>query len=148
MDRDTQLEYATELNKKIKFLKETGALRTEDISDGYHTIGELYDHRVTLYIALCNKLADPRTYPIYEVWRSKLHHDGTMFDGMFILGIGLKAGEQITYHLNMEWWDKTDFAATLDKAPVYDGHSSNDVLERLFETIGGFKRSRIGHLKV
>ena len=23
------------------------------ISDGYHTFGELYDHRITLYISLC-----------------------------------------------------------------------------------------------
>lgn len=122
-----------QLNNAIKIMKKNGDIHTKDISDTYHTFGELYDHRFTLYIALCSLLADPRQYPIHNVWRSKLHHDNTMYDGMFIMGIDLAPGNQISYHLNMEWWDKTEFATTLDKAPKWDGHSSNDVLERLMK---------------
>ena len=99
----------------------------EDIqcSDGYHTFDELYDHRFTLFIALARAL---RTH---KVWRSKLHSDGTSFDGWFVLGINDEPGKQITYHLPMDRWEETDFAFTVDRAPEFDGHTSVDVLERL-----------------
>lgn len=107
-----------------------------DVSDGYHTIEELYDHRVTLYIALCSIVfhsgwldADEKILP---VWRSKLHHDGTSYDGWFMLAIGNEEGKQITYHIPLSRWSETDFAETFDKAPVkFDGHTSDDVLKRL-----------------
>jgi hypothetical protein len=31
-----------------------------DISDGYHTFKELYDHRVKLFVALCNAITKLR----------------------------------------------------------------------------------------
>lgn len=119
-----------------------------EASDGYHTFGELYEHRITLYIALCVRInaedemqKELRMFKegfsfdingwIRKVWRSKLHSDGSIFDGWFILGINKEKGEQITYHLPMSKWDQTEFAETLDKAPEWDGHSSEDVLERL-----------------
>ena len=68
--------------------------------DGYHTFDELYDHRITLYIALL------RTQTKFSYigaerrpWRTKAHSDGSLWDGWFILGIGLEKGKQITYHL-------------------------------------------------
>lgn len=104
----------------------------ENTSDGYHTFKELYDHRITLFIALArfkrNEWVEARNS---NVWRSKLHSDGTTFDGWFILGIGKDKGEQITYHLPLNRWEETEFAETLDKAPEWDGHTSSDVLERL-----------------
>lgn len=102
------------------------------ISDGYHTFNELYDHRVALYIALCEKIwltglnaSAPR------VWRSKFHSDGSKFDGWFILGIGIGPGEQITYHLPDSKWEACGFAERLERSPDYDGHTSADVLNRL-----------------
>lgn len=97
--------------------------------DGYHTFNELYDHRITLFIAFC-KLYEDTHFP-QETWRSKLHTDGTMFDGQFILGIFQEIGKQITYHLPLSRWDETDFAQTLDRAPGFDGHTSDDVITRL-----------------
>lgn len=109
-----------------------------DVSDGYHTIEELYDHRITLYIALCRELQRPGTWvgetltPEKPVWRSKLHHDSTGYDGWFMLAIGKEPGKQITYHIPLSRWNETDFAETFEKAPVpFDGHTSADVLERL-----------------
>lgn len=100
--------------------------------DGYHTWDELYDHRVTLFIALCREHVKGRT--MSQVWRSKKHHDGTMYDGgWFIMGIGRKHGEQISYHLPISKWEQADFADTLENAPEFDGHSSDDVLERLIK---------------
>lgn len=105
------------------------------ISDGYHTFGELYAHRYALFIALCKAL---NTYPQYtsaitlvSVWRSKLHDDGTMFNDSFIMGFNFVDVAPITYHLPMRLWALTDFLDTLEKAPPWDGHTSNDVLERL-----------------
>ena len=95
------------------------------VSDGYHTFEELYDHRITLFIALARAL---RTH---KVWRSKLHSDGSSYAGWFILGINDKPGKQITYHLPLSRWDETDFAFTVDRAPEFDGHTAEDVLKRL-----------------
>jgi len=108
--------------------------------DGYHTFDELYEHRYTLFIALCKSLTEHRKLAMdvekvmiryATAWRSKLQSDGQMYDGYFIIGIGKDEGYQMTYHLPIKYWDECDFAETLDKAPEYDGHSSDDVLERL-----------------
>lgn len=104
------------------------------VSDGSHTFEELYEHRNTLFIALCRALF--RWVPQHgtlapSVWRSKLHNDGSMYDGWFVMGITEELGSQMTYHLPIALWGETDFAATLDHAPKWDGHSSTDVLERL-----------------
>jgi len=106
------------------------------VSDGYHTIAELYDHRITLFIALCRALVEhgkPGTIiSVGGVWRSKIHSDGKpAYEGWFIMGIGKEKGSQISYHIPLERWDETDFADTLEQAPPFDGHTSSDVLERL-----------------
>lgn len=104
-------------------------MRSEEagqISDGYHTFDELYDHRITLYIALCKKLGGHDW-----VWRTTTHSDGTEWDDWFILGINHLPGEQITYHIPLKRWSETGFAETIDQAPTFDGHTSQDVLDRL-----------------
>ena len=127
----------TRENKNIeKEIKITigGIEKTGCISDGYHTFDELYEHRITLFIALCKILYNDPQYQRgqrADVWRSKLHSDGTSFDGWFILGIGKEKGQQITCHLPLPKWEETEFAQTLEKAPEFDGHTSDDVLERL-----------------
>lgn len=96
-----------------------------EVSDGYHSFNELYAHRNFLWINLCKAL-NPKF-----VWKSKLHSDGTFFPGWFVLGYRMKYGKQITYHLPMELWDECDFAHTRTRAPKFDGHTSEDVLERI-----------------
>ena len=112
---------------------------TENTSDGYHTFKELYDHRITLFIALARlcrrqelKIGEMTEQPF--VWRSKRHSDGELCFGtgtQYVLGIGNFEGQQMTYHIPIERWEETDFARTLEKAPKYDGHTSQDVLDRL-----------------
>lgn len=97
------------------------------VSDGYHTFGELYDHRITLFIALCHFV---NLYTDKIVWKSKLHHDGTSYDGWFIMGIGEEKGKQISYHLPEKYWDEAK-VTTFANAPEFDGHTSNNVLERI-----------------
>lgn len=104
------------------------------VSDGYHTMDELYEHRITLFIGLCKMFRDKgyTTYDgINDVWRSDKHEDGTMFPGWFIMGIHKAAGKQITYHLPIDRWKETNFAQTLQNGPKWDGHTPKDVIERL-----------------
>lgn len=122
------MQYSTdEHNVLIKFAR--------SVSDGYHTFDELYDHRITLFLALCRQVANqPYDDGSFSVWRSKYHYDGELCFGtgtQYALGIGKNKGQQITYHIPIERWNETDFAETLDKAPEWDGHTSADVLERL-----------------
>jgi hypothetical protein len=100
----------------------------QEVSDGYHTFTELYDHRITLFIALGRLMVQGWGD---GPWRSKKHSDGSAFDGWFIMGIGSLPGYQITYHLPLSRWDETEFCDTLDLALPWDGHTSADVLARL-----------------
>lgn len=125
--------------KKNHAAAKTIALFTGDdqmqVSDGFHTMDELYTHRICLYITLCKALTFTTSSAAYPVWRSKFHADGSAYDGWFILGIRKEKGKQISYHLPLARWESTDFAETLDKAPEWDGHGSGDVLIRLHELI-------------
>lgn len=119
---------------------------TEIVSDGFHTFDELYRHRHLLFLALmCHEVS----------WISKQHNDGTAIDGWFLAGVVLpQTGvaaihnldrpfddmemsgtgyQQITYHLPLAYWDKAvgTGANVLEKAPKWDGHTSQDVVERL-----------------
>jgi hypothetical protein len=103
--------------------------------DGYHTFDELYEHRIELFIALCKayeKIGDEWGSGGIEVWKSKKHSDGELAFGgtWFVLGIGTEKGEQITYHLPIAKWEEAP-GDILDKAPEFDGHTSEDVLNRL-----------------
>jgi len=98
----------------------------ENTSDGFHTFKELYEHRFGLFIALCRHLVNE---PGRSVWRSRLNSDGASWPGWFVAGIGEGRGG-ITYHLPDRLWERMDFAKTIDRG-IWDGHTSNDVLERL-----------------
>lgn len=103
-----------------------------DISDGYHTFDELYEHRHALFMYLL--ATNGRS------WKSKKHEDGSEFDGWFIAGTHLTTG-QITYHLPMRLWDICP-GEELDKGLTWDGHTSADVVKRIMdlffrEPIGG-----------
>lgn len=127
-----------QINENIAEWKDGGALHNaKDISDGFHTFGELYEFRLALTVALFKQIARDKTHrgQPNPTWRSKLHSDGTMFDGFFIVGMDTWTNEgelrQITFHYTIEAWDLFDFAEVLEKAPEWDGHTSKDVLERL-----------------
>ena len=96
---------------------------TGDTSDGYHTFNELYDHRSKLFsvIVRCFK---------GRAWKSKLHHDGTMYEGMFIVGIETSQG-QATYHYDIDpYWSVFD-CKELARAPEWDGHTPEQAISRI-----------------
>lgn len=129
MSYENSLNVVEGVNNVIK----NSGIDTNEISDGYHTFGELYEHRITLFIALCRIIEKDPQYQDsnYAIWKSKKHSDHSELDGWFILGIGRYVSEQITYHLPISKWEECLFATELDAAPIWDGHTSNDVLERL-----------------
>jgi hypothetical protein len=112
----------------LRLLDEARAVQAEmgEVSDGYHKFNELYEHRHALFIALCRQM------PL-ACWRSRRHADGSMYDGYFVIGIWEEPSIQISYHLPIRLWSRTDFVKTLDRALEWDGHTSADVIERLYK---------------
>ena len=96
---------------------------TGDTSDGYHTFNELYHHRAVLFSVICNARPD-------IAWKSKRHHDGTMYDGMFIVGIETPEG-QATYHYDIEPYWSIFRVNELEYAPEWDGHTSDKAIRRI-----------------
>ena len=94
------------------------------VTDGYHTFDELYEHRHMLWIMVCKRYGS-------MAWRARKHSDGSMYEGWFVLGLGAAPGRQLTYHLPLRLWDLCDGIIELSQAPEFDGHTSNDVLGRL-----------------
>lgn len=112
-------------------------VEAEDVSDGYHTLTELYTHRHALFAALC-KIYDNYITPLntrIHCWKSKLHSDGTMEPNWFIAGMTINKPdkiEYITYHMPIIWWNNFN-VIEIDKAPQWDGHTSFDIIKRLGE---------------
>lgn len=92
-------------------------------SDGYHTFNELYHHRAVLFSVVCNERPD-------IAWKSKRHYDGTMYDGMFIVGISTPEG-QATYHYDIEPYWSMFHVKELEYAPEWDGHTPDEAIRRI-----------------
>lgn len=96
---------------------------TGETSDGYHTFNELYHHRAVLFSVIVKAFPD-------HAWKSRKHHDGTMYDGMFIVGIETPDG-QATYHYDVEpYWDMFE-CKELEYAPEWDGHTPAQAIDRI-----------------
>jgi hypothetical protein len=89
-------------------------------------MAEVYEHRHGLFCALAkgNRMA----------WKSRRHADGELCfggDGSFVAGLTLKdSGHAITYHLPDRWWSRCQ-AEEFETGMKWDGHTAEDVLERL-----------------
>jgi hypothetical protein len=96
---------------------------TGETSDGYHTFNELYRHQAVLLSVICNIRRD-------LAWKSKKHRDGSMYDGMFIVGIDTPSG-QVTYHYDFyPYWDMFN-VPELESAPEWGGHTPAQAIERI-----------------
>lgn len=98
---------------------------TGQVSDGYHTFDELYKHRYMLFAALM--ASNPEIS-----WTSSLHADGSRMDGWLIAGMDLPTGT-VTYHLPADYDSLLLDArvSVLERAPEWDGHTPDDVIERV-----------------
>lgn len=92
---------------------------TKGISDKWHTFEELYYHRMILFLTIQKAYKG-------KSWKSKKHHDGTMFEDSFVVGIETPEG-QYSYHYNLKYWDLFKDIKELDYAPEFDGHEPKDI---------------------
>ena len=121
-------------------LRENKELDTNLISDWYHTFGELYEHRIHLFITLCsmitklkclrNDYIEHKKYKDYKIIKSKIHFDWSEYEWWFIIQLETD-NWQISYHLPNKYWDKCDFIKTVERANKWDWSTSTDVLDRL-----------------
>lgn len=98
---------------------------SNDISDGYHTFDELYDHRIALY---CYCIRTGALVPDYAV----LEH----YEGWDLVVCKTQAGEQISYHVPIVCrglWEE-NFPIINHDPSRWDGHVSSDVIKRLNRT--------------
>lgn len=90
------------------------------ISDGYHTFDELYEHRVLLYLSLlkCSNL--------------KTHWMRNYYPGWHVVFLELPTG-QISYHVPAKHtlFLEKNFGEL--SSSIWDGHMSKDVVARLEE---------------
>lgn len=119
-------QYKQDLYERLANLIEPQAI-DGDTSDGYHTFNELYHHRAVLFSVIVAKFAD-------RAWKSKLHADGTMFDGMFIVGIETPDG-QATYHYDVDPYWEMFRCKEMNRAPEWDGHTPDQAIERIGKLI-------------
>lgn len=70
-------------------------------------------------------------------WRANNDDAGTNYENYFVAGMHLPTGD-ISYHLPAWMWRMLDGKgiSTTNKAPKWDGHTPEDVLNRLKEWIG------------
>ena len=125
-DRENRIvDFAEDILKAIM-----NVIKTEEVieingetSDGYHTFNELYHHRAVLFSIIVKAFPD-------KTWKSKQHNDGTMYDGMFIVGIDTPEG-QATYHYDIDpYWGMFE-CRELERAPEWDGHTPAQAIERI-----------------
>ncbi len=91
------------------------------VSDGYHTFDELYRHRCLLWAVICSQRA--------HSFKTRKNDSGEEWPGWFIAGFNTTDG-QITYHLPDELWGLVN-AREIERNAGYDGHTSQDVAQRL-----------------
>ena len=103
--------------------------------DEYHSMKELYEHRLALTVALFNTLSDLwQSFTAgaeLDIVKSKLHHDGTMFPGGYFIVVMNSEHGQISYHYELKYWDMFKIPA-VERVPwPYDGHTPDDTIKRL-----------------
>lgn len=98
----------------------------DKVSDGFHTFGDLYDHRRALMAALAKAV-------LLDAWKTRHHHpddETPMFPGYFLVGINLPTGG-VRYHYKLAHWDDFRSLIEVPHAPVWDGAGPNETVSRL-----------------
>lgn len=93
-----------------------------EVSDGYHTFNELYEHRHVLFINVVMAHRDDA----FKTWKDD---KGETWEGWFILGINTRQG-QVSYHLPKDYWPLVS-VKEIERNSDFDGHTAEDVVLRL-----------------
>lgn len=122
-------EARTELEKRLKELSPASIQVTGETSDGYHTFNELYEFRKVFNAALFNEWTAQRKYSVHKSVR---HSDGEYcFGGGWFIVVAVLPGGQISNHYELKDWDLFNIPAKDRALFHFDGHTANDVIERL-----------------
>lgn len=112
-------EAINKINADILKLDSIGA-DINQVSDGYHTYGQLYYQRMMLFSILVN------LFPELS-WKTKKHEDGELcFEGRFFLVTIETPDGAYGYHYETKYWDLFN-CKELPKAKHWDGYTEKDV---------------------
>ncbi len=104
---------------------------TGETSDGYHTFNELYEFRKAYNVALFNEWGryDNLSYEVHKSWK---HHDGELcFGGGWFIVVAVLPSGQISNHYEAKDWDLFKIPEKEKALFEFDGHTSEDVINRL-----------------
>jgi hypothetical protein len=105
---------------------------TEYTSDGYHTFKELYEFRKVYNAALFNEWAIKEEYFVHKSWK---HNDGELcFGGGWFIIVALLPSGQISNHYEAKDWDLFKILERPEAMFEFDGHTAQDVLNRINQT--------------
>ena len=98
-----------------------------NVSDGYHSLNELYRYRMPYNDAFLNELAKGDV----KVRKSHKHYDGEecLGGGWFIVMAELPTGQIPNHHEN-RYWGLSNIPE-LETAWKWDGHTPNEVADRI-----------------
>lgn len=101
------------------------------VSDGYHTMDELYEFRKMYNACLFNEWAEQGKY---EVHKSTKHYEGDeCFGGGWFIAVAVLPTGQISNHYEMKDWDLFNCEKVEKAKYPFDNHKSRDVIKRLSE---------------
>ncbi len=150
MNLEKQEKYIKECAELTqKFIDNTPDNLKQNYSDGYHTFSELYQFRMIYNAALFNEWGkqydalqfidfsksseeQPPVRYKYNVHKSWKHYNGELcFGGGWFIVVAILPTGQISNHYEAIHWDLFKIPETEKALFPWDGHSSQDVLERL-----------------
>ena len=154
MPKDKVERWLTQAGTIYDDLSETKKQSDRDIvkafacdSDGYHTFDELYEFRKMYNAALFNEWAkisvnnpnyiiDDNCHqpylPKFNVHKSWRHYDGELcFGGGWFIVVALLPTGQISNHYEAKDWNLFKIPETETAKYPFDGHTPQDVLQRL-----------------
>lgn len=110
-----------------------------DISDGYHTFDELYEHRCLLYAAWVQMVRHCIDVEVYWVPEH--------FEGWDLLVVEMEGVGQVSYHLpeKLRYLYERNVVKALDEH-TFDGHTPDEVLKRIDAFV--CSRDRLLHEKM
>jgi hypothetical protein len=137
MDTQTLRLEKTELDENSNEVM-TLSFEAEEVGDEYHTMHELYQHRMALNIALFHVLENTTDNHDFRVYKSERHHPDSdpMFEGYFIVFcFDTRNGNWTSYHYKQKHWDEFDIP-TASHPPLYPkGHvSAIEFLSGMFKS--------------
>lgn len=104
-----------------------------EVSDGYHTFNDLYEFRKLYNALLFNEWAKSNEI---EVYKSKRHFGNEeCFGGGWFIVVAILPTGQISNHYKLEDWDLFKIPEYEKSKYEFDGHTPQDVMERMIELL-------------